>query len=131
MEYTIHLGEDTLKQLDEIVNGGGESGSGGSSDFSTAEVTINNLLKSANNTLVPLTVFVPVDADNFIVGSVSLLTENSTHNVIIGESKAAMLVIDAEGITVGTTGSATYIPEENVVTIEGDCTITIKAEDSN
>ena len=40
MEYTIHLGEDTLKQLDEIVNGGSESGGGGSSDFSTAEVTL-------------------------------------------------------------------------------------------
>lgn len=45
MEYTIHLGEDTLNELDKIVNGGGSEGGGGSSDFSTAEVSIT----SSNN----------------------------------------------------------------------------------
>jgi hypothetical protein len=45
MEYTIHLGEDTLKQLDEIVNGGGSEGGGeggGSSDFSIVKLTMVN-----------------------------------------------------------------------------------------
>ena len=40
MEYTIHLGEDTLNELDKIVNGAGsEGGGGGSSDFETVTVT--------------------------------------------------------------------------------------------
>lgn len=107
------------------------SGGGGSSDFSTAEVTINNLVKSPTNEIIPLTVFMPVDDGNYIAGSVNLIRETSTYNVIIGKTKSALLIVDAESVTFDSTGNVTYIPEDNAFMISGNCSITIEAGGSN
>lgn len=109
------------------IFGDGGSGGGGSSDFSTAEVTVvNNSSKTYN--------FYGVFIDNnalclgFNIDAMSLsgATEKEVQLVLYSSESPEVGVSDTGGdppSNVVTTGNASY--EDGYITITGNCTITI------
>ena len=126
MEYTIHLGEDTLKQLDEIVNGGGESG-GGSSDFSTAEVTINNItMPSVPTQFQPMTASVIDEEDDdwpACIYTINITPPVGTTRLVLYKGRQIIPNSYQEGKIKNITGSASVT--ENGLEITGNCSFDI------
>lgn len=108
------------KAGDWYVNNNEGSGGGGSSDFSTAEVTIHNEREN------PVRLSIPFIGNRFFGDY-----EYSSGYVTVGEQEAVLSSILFKGKTVcfvfeGTpsvTGNATIT--EDIIVITGDCTITI------
>ena len=132
MEYTIHLGEDTLKQLDEIVNGGGSEGGGEETrGYSVAKVTfVNNttnrmFLNGPIMGLDPLMYgeiirgFIAANPGASPIASILLLDEYTTIlTVEVGDSNA----------TCTWTGNAEPIQGGISAIITGDATVTVTAD---
>jgi hypothetical protein len=99
-----------------IVNAGG----GGSSDFSTATVTVTKNGLTA--------VFLPTKIDIDDVDGAMVISDVESGEYIIPLYKGHTLVpvnLASPTATVSVSGSASY--EEGYVTITGDCTITISS----
>ena len=93
----------------------GQSG-GGSSDFSTAQVTFDN--SAGAQFLLPITYNDGAEANSApLVEGVS-----GIQTAILYKGMAVGLILD-EGVTVTTTGDAEY--DDGALLITGDCTITI------
>ena len=106
--------ESTDGVITSVKNNGEDIGGGGSSDFSTAEVT----LSAAGLGSLPIASIV----DNEIHTTVPFFTEPFEAILYKGSQ-----VCDTSGIegTITTSGDAVYDSDEQTITITGDCTITI------
>ena len=104
------LSADKMNALEQAVASGG----GGSSDFSTAQVTFDN--SAGAQFMLPVILTLPSGG-----------TSASSIDAASGEIQAILYKGNAMGVilggTVTVTGSATY--RAPVLTVTGDCTITI------
>ena len=119
-----------IKSVDGVIESvkinGEEAGGGGSSDFSTATLTLTN---TTENLVV---CEVPCYRDGaeilssraVVFGAVGDEPTTATFNVVC-KSNGATLTIVSEGATVATSGDIQYIEAEHLYIITGDCTITI------
>ena len=100
------------------IFGDGGSGGGGSSDFSTAEVTITTY---ANNFYWNLPV---VESDGLVVGDHKQLTTTESNQVALykGSVRAYIGEYDVTNIT----GSVTFA--DGLATITGDCAFTVETK---
>lgn len=95
------------------------SQSGGSSDFSTAEVTI------INNLIHRFSCYAPLVVQFGTIGGQSVEIGTNTYSVIIPNNGVALLFIDYNEISVETTVSGNAEEDDGDFLITGDCTITI------
>ena len=125
MEYTVHLGEESLEKLSKIL--GGES-SEGDSDFKTAKVTLTN---GGSQTSVSCTINPGLPDEEDSVPSYALQL-----NIDEGASLEDITVILYKGYASISTafiqvtdvqGDAELVEEDNIIKITGDCEITIAA----
>ena len=121
IEYVMTTPHNTNKAvLSSMLNQLTEGGSGGSSDFSTAQVTIPN----TGGTYILGLPWIDPD-DNYIVGGLgsSFGVEGPfTVPLYKGRIDAYLLGGDYTGVAV--TGSAVYDSDAGFIKITGDCTIT-------
>lgn len=121
MEYTVHIGEDSLEKLTKIL--GGESG-GGDGELKTAKVTFTN--GEADVVTCELIPGLPDKEDNIPGYHLTVrLAESQTVdiNAILYKGYAS---IDSRRIRVmSVQGDAEYVEADNLVKISGDCSITI------
>lgn len=125
MEYTVHLGEESLEKLSKIL--GGESG-GGDSEFKTAKVTIIN---GASETSVSCTLKPGLpDEEDSVPGYALQL------NVGQGVTVSGVTAILYKGYASISTshiqvtdiqGDAELDEEDNIIKISGDCELKIAA----
>ena len=104
-----------ITREEQILSAIAENGGGGSSDFSTANVTINN---AGDGLLIAFT-----DGETTISG----MFNSGTISAILYKGAASAEVYDeSQNITINS-GAATYPEPDNhkFVLITGDCTITI------
>jgi len=110
----------TATKLNNIEQGIANAG-GGSSDFSTAEVTI------ANNTGSLVTFDSPLieeDEGEFLVMNETIFNGERTLVIVLYKGRSASDInIDTTSDNITVTGNATY--EDQRLVITGDCTITI------
>lgn len=101
----------------------GEGGGGGSSDFSTAEVTIN----SADGVNPPIAVagMPRVEAD--CISSEVQMQETTSATYVVPLYKGKIVTVLLYLDIVSYTGNITF--DEEVFTITGDCTITVRPLD--
>lgn len=124
MEYTVHLGEESLEKLSKIL--GGESG-GGDGEFKTAKVTLINGT-SETTVLCSLKPGLPDEEDNIPAYALNLnIGQGATNNIdailykgYASISTRSLLVMDVQG-------DAEYVEEDNLIKISGDCEITIES----
>ena len=108
-----------IKSVDGVIESvkinGEEAGGGGSSDFSTAEVTI----------ITPneITVVVPFanEDDSWSDGTMAIGSDGATVTAILYKGKAAIWSPNSDVTSVS--GNATL--DDGVAYVTGDCTITI------
>lgn len=116
--------DDSLEYwLNQIAENGG---SGGSSDFSTVEVTVTN------NSTLDATAFVPIRADesgmSFAAPSFEIASgSHATLNVILcqGASLCNIDMSSAVAVNITATGSIQVVPDTPICQITGSGTITI------
>lgn len=92
--------------------------SGGSSDFSTAEVTITQ--QNFNPSVGMYWPLATIISDKLIAGSYEQLTATETHTVVLYKGACETIL----GDVVATSGDI-VVDEDGLATITGDCTITI------
>lgn len=104
-----------------------EGGGGGSSDFSTVEVTITN------NSMLDATASVPIRADesgmSFAAPSFEIASgSHATLNVILyqGASLCDIDMSHAVAVNITATGSIRVVPDTTICQITGSGTITIR-----
>lgn len=125
MEYTVHLGEESLEKLSKIL--GGES-SEGESEFKTAKVTIIN---GTSETSVSCTLNPGLPDEEDSVPSYEFKL-----NISEGASATDVTTILYKGYASISTshiqvtdiqGDAELDEEDNIIKISGDCELTIAA----
>lgn len=94
-------------------------GGGGSSDFSTAEVTI--ILQNFRPTVGMYWGFATIVSDKLMCGEYVQYTATETHPVVLYKGAC---VASIAGDVVTTSGDV-VVDVEGLVTVTGDCTITI------
>ena len=94
-------------------------GGGGSSDFSTAEVTVvNNFTDQEISTYLP-------NIANDILSTTSITAEEQTEIYTVVLYKGSVKIAGTGfGRTVETSGDASYEYENDILTITGNCTVT-------
>ena len=94
-------------------------GGGGSSDFSTAEVTVvNNFTDQEISTHLP-------NIANDILSTTSITAEEQTEIYTVVLYKGSVKIAGTGfGRTVETSGDASYEYENDILTITGNCTVT-------
>ena len=98
------------------------SGGGGSSDFSTAEVTVVNQKNSDISFIMPVIMEAEDDYPATVLSTTTMLAHSTVHNVAPLYKGEADATTDP-GNTIAITGNATN--EGEYIFITGDCTITI------
>ena len=99
------------------VNGQEYGGGGGSSDFSTAEVTVTSL--NGNTILIPY-----VATGNGVSYLYAVVSDPETYNVALYDGKAMGIIFNPHGV-VATTGDIMYA--DGTFLISGNGTIAISA----
>lgn len=122
MEYTVHIGEESLEKLTKIL--GGESG-GGDGELKTAKVTFTN---HDSQTSVSCTLHPGLPDEEASIPSyefVVRLTDGQTLdvNVILYKGYASINTRLIQVVSVQ--GDAEYVEADNLIKITGDCSITI------
>jgi len=97
-------------------------GGGGSSDFSTAEVTVVNQKNSDISFIMPVIMEAEDDYPATVLSTTTMLAHSTVHNVAPLYKGEADATTDP-GNTIAITGNATN--EGEYIFITGDCTITI------
>lgn len=98
------------------------SGGGGSSDFSTATLTVNgNFNAEADLFIAPL---VEKDPNNGDIALPLIQSGNSTYTVILYKGKSALMYMGKKSITITVSGNIETV-NRGVYIITGDCTINI------
>lgn len=110
MEYTVHLGEESLEKLSKIL--GGESGGGETSELSIAKVTVV-FNKTGTGINFPQ-IYVPF-ADEYEgeKNSAFVLGSPGDYNVILYSGKAVATIAGSLGVTI------TNVTSTGGITVEG------------
>lgn len=118
--------EDFLSIAGYETPGGG----GGSSDFITAEVTLDNGVIGASLTNIPYFVLDDEVASDYYEWDTQIATSD-TYNVVLYKGVTYAWLSDEQSAVqnVSVTGSIEYDSEEFMFTIKGDGTITLKSNE--
>jgi hypothetical protein len=116
------INSNVVKSIDEV----GSEGGGGSSDFSTAEVTIINNAPEVNADMGAPCLL----PDRNVSGTLNIGETNDTYDVILYNDGCYLSMGDADpGNTYTPSGNAEIITTQpfgiKMLHITGDCTITI------
>ena len=96
--------------------------SGGTSDFTTAEVTVTSGEGTTNTLALPII----VDSEYYSICTVANNDIGTTiYTVPLYKGEADALIISVSPPTVAVTGSAEYVSADGYIAITGDCTITL------
>lgn len=115
----------TATALNNIEQGIANAGGGGSSDFSTATLTVNGNFTQSDLFIAPV---VEKDPNNEDIAFPQIQSGNSTYTVILYKGRSVLMCMGSQSRTITVSGNI-----ENVYTgvyiITGDCTITINEPD--
>ena len=107
----------TAEKLNKLEQAVADFEGGGSSDFSTAEVTVVNNTNTGVNILGAI-------IDHDVINGGMIMADNDTHAIEAVLYKAeGLIIVDDEEATITVSGDAEL--DETSVIITGDCTITI------
>lgn len=112
----------TATKLNNIEQGIANAG-GGSSDFSTAEVTFVN--NTADKVLLGAAALVVEEGEHSCVYGRNALANNGSYTFILYKGLNVFTCNNSDQFTVTTSGNITYDSENGTFLITGDCTITI------
>lgn len=96
-------------------------GGGGSSDFSTAEVTVNGNFTQSDLFMVPV---IEKDPNNEDIAFPQLRSGNSTYTVILYKGRSTLMFMGSQSRTITVSGNIETVGT-GIYIITGDCTITI------
>ena len=96
-------------------------GGGGSSDFSTAEVTVVNTAED-----IEIHPYLPAIINNALTTNITVL-ESTSESFTVVLYKNSVVVEGPLGLDVETSGNASFDSDTNQLTITGDCTLTYSA----
>ena len=96
-------------------------GGGGSSDFSTATMTVNGNFTQSDLFMVPV---IEKDPNNEDIAFPQLQSGNSTYTVILYKGRSTLMFMGSQARTITVSGNI-ETAAEGVYIITGDCTITI------
>ena len=96
-------------------------GGGGSSDFSTAEVTVVNTAED-----IEIHSYLPAIINNALTTNITVL-ESTSESFTVVLYKNSVVVEGPFGLDVETSGNASFDSDTNQLTITGDCTLTYSA----
>lgn len=96
-------------------------GGGGSSDFSTAEVTVVNTAED-----IEIHPYLPAIINNALTTNITVL-ESTSESFTVVLYKNSVVVEGPFGLDVETSGNASFDSDTNQLTITGDCTLTYSA----
>lgn len=99
----------------------GEGGGGGSSDFSTAILTVNGNFKQSDLFIAPL---IDKDPNNEDIAFPMIQSGNSTNTVILYKGRSSLLFMGSQSRTITVSGNIEDVGSGAYI-ITGDCTITI------
>lgn len=102
----------------EIASSGGGGGGGGSSDLTTAEVTISGLNNSET-----LEIYAVHERDGMSV--ISAIGNGTSQVILYKGSQTGFTAYEASAIEITGNASKEDVGEGTLITITGDCTITI------
>lgn len=102
-------------EIDKVYINGEEAG-GGSSDFSTAEVTM--VIAEGESITIPYAY-----DDEPYIGSWCIIFNSGVYNAIL--YKGYCIAVPSPSGTVIVSGEAVFDEQNSVITITGDCSITI------
>lgn len=122
MEYTVHIGEESLEKLTKIL--GGESG-GGDGELKTAKVTFTNG-ESQTAVTCELIPGLPDEEDNITFYELKLdIGKGATLDVNAILYKGYASINSRRIHVMSVQGDAEYVEADNLIKISGDCSITI------
>lgn len=105
-----------------VVPEKGSSGGGsGSSDFSTATLTVNGNFTQSDLFIAPV---VEKDPNNEDIAFPTIQSGNSTYTVILYKGRSALMYMGSQSRTITVSGNIETVGT-GVYIITGDCTITI------
>lgn len=114
-----------IKSVDGVIESvkinGEEAGGGGSSDFSTAEVTVNGNFTQSDLFIVSV---IEKDPNNEDLAFPQLQSGNSTYTVILYKGRSALMFMGSQSRTITVSGNIETVGT-GVYIITGDGTITI------
>lgn len=131
--YSIHdkwtdidkLNNVDIKSVDGVIESvkvnGEEAGGGGSSDFSTATLTVNGNFTQSDLFVAPV---VEKDPNNEDIAFPQLKSGNSTYTVILYKGRSTLMFMGSQSRTITVSGNIETVAT-GVYIITGDCTITI------
>lgn len=96
-------------------------GGGGSSDFSTAILTVNGNFKQSDLFIAPL---IDKDPNNEDIAFPMIQSGNSTNTVILYKGRSSLLFMGSQSRTITVSGNIEDVGSGAYI-ITGDCTITI------
>lgn len=107
-------------EVHRIDEGGSDEG-GGSSDFSTATLTVNGNFTQSDIFIAPL---IEKDPNNEDIAFPQLQSGNSTYTVILYKGRSTLMFMGSQSRTITVSGNIETVGT-GVYIITGDCTITI------
>lgn len=110
----------TAASLNNIEQGIANAG-GGSSDFSTAVLTVNGSFTQSDSFIAPL---VAKDPNNEDIAFPQIESGNSTNTVILYKGRSVLMFMGSRSRTITVSGNIETVAT-GVYIITGDCTITI------
>lgn len=132
--YSIHdkwtdidkLNNVDVKSVDGVIesvkiNGEEAGGGGGSSDFSTATLTVNGNFTQSDLFMVPV---IEKDPNNEDIAFPQLQSGNNTYTVILYKGRSTLMFTGSQSHTITVSGNI-ETAATGVYIITGDCTITI------
>lgn len=96
-------------------------GGGGSSDFSTATLTVNGNFTQSDIFIAPL---IEKDPNNEDIAFPQLQSGNSTYTVILYKGRSTLMFMGSQSRTIAVSGNI-ETAATGIYIITGDCTITI------
>lgn len=96
-------------------------GGGGSSDFSTATMTVNGKFERSDLFMVPV---IDKDPNNEDIAFPQLQSGDSTYTVILYKGRSTLMFMGSQSHTITVSGNIETVAT-GIYIITGDCTITI------
>lgn len=109
---------EALNKLEQAV---AEASEGGSSDFSTATLTVNGNVTQSDLFIAPV---VEKDPNNEDIAFPQIQRGNSTYTVILYKGRSTLLFMGGQSRTITVSGNIETVTTGAYI-ITGDCTITI------